>query len=258
MARIMHLTTPHMRGKDVTALQKALNNNKVWKQDFLTGAGVDGDFGKYTAQAVYRAKYWMGYGNCNQSAGEPIMEYLLGKKKPTSAMRIRRKVRLRRKAATPLRVKALAKMKTHLGEKENPPGSNICPITRKWKLIGAWCCMGVSEAYVQAGSKSFSRTAWKYTSCGVIAGAAEAGRDGLSVTKLPKPGDLVLMKWPGLTNYRFDHIEMVEVARPLKTIGCNTSPDSGGSQANGGMCCRKDREDERKSGIIKMYIHVSK
>jgi hypothetical protein len=172
-------------------------------------------------------------------------------------MRLRRAARLKKKAETPLRLKALAQAKKHLGEKESPAGSNICPVTRWWGLIGAWCCMGVSKCYIDAGSKSFSKKGWKYTSCGVIAAAAELGRDGLSVTRDPKPGDLVLMKWPGLTSYRFDHIEMVETARPLRTIGFNTGPDNG-SQSNGGMCTRKNREDERKSGIIRMYLHVSK
>jgi hypothetical protein len=172
-------------------------------------------------------------------------------------MRLRRAARLKKKAETPLRRKALSFAKKHLGEKEHPAGSNVCPITNLWHVIGPWCTMGVCECYVQAGSKSVSRKSYKYTGCSVMYAAAEQGRDGLSVTRDPKPGDLVVMKWPGLTSYRFDHIEMVEQARPLKTIGFNTSPDSGGSQANGGMCCRKDREDERKSGIIRGYIHIS-
>jgi hypothetical protein len=245
-----------MTGEDVKTLQRALNKNPHWDADFLQGSAVDGEFGLYTAQAVYRAKYWLGYRTPDKSGGELLVRRLTMQVDITPEMKQRRADRLAKKAAEPLRLKALAKMKGHLGEKEHPAGSNICVVTKKWHIYGPWCCMGVSEAYIEAGSKSFRRST-KYTSCGVIAAAAEQGRDGLSVTKDPKPGDLVLMKWPGLSSYRFDHIEMVEQALPLKTIGCNTSPDAGGSQANGGMCCRKDREDERKAGIIRMYIHVS-
>jgi len=255
MPRTLHYTTPPMHGDDVKALQRALANGHYG--DFLADlTGIDGEFGLYTSQAVYRAKFWLGYAKPDKAAGEALVRYLKQQTALTPAMKTRREARLKAKAATPIRLKALANLKKHLGEKENPPGSNICPITKRWGVIGAWCCMGASEGYVEAGSRSFRRSD-KYTSCGVIAAAAEMGRDGLSVTKNPQPGDLVLMKWPGLTNYRFDHIETVEQALPLHTIGCNTSPDSGGSQANGGMCCRKDREDERKSGIIRMYIHVS-
>lgn len=254
--RTLRQTTPHMHGEDVKLLQRALNNGKFG--DFLKGAGIDGDYGLYTAQAVHRAKYWLGYKTPNKTAGEPLVEYLLGKKKLPAAMRIRRKLRLKKKAQTPLRLKALAQLKKHIGEKENPPHSNICPITKWWGIYGAWCAMGVSKAYIDAGSKSFSKRGWKYTGCSIMWAAAEQGRDGLSVTKDPKPGDLVLMKWPGVSSYRADHVGMVEQARPLKTIECNTSPDKNGSQANGGMCCRKDREGERKAGIIRAYIHVSK
>ena len=255
MARTLHYTTPPMHGEDVKALQRALSNGHYG--DFLAdAAGIDGEFGLYTSQAVYRAKFWLGYAKPDKAAGEALVRYLKQTTALTPDMKKRREARLRLKAETPIRLKALAKMKTHIGEKENPPFSNVCPITKRWGVIGPWCCMGVSEAYVEAGSKSFRRSD-KYTSCGVIAAAAEQGRDGLSVTKNPQPGDLVLMKWPGLTNYRFDHIEMVEQARPLKTIGANTSPDSSGSQSNGGGCYRKDREGERQAGIIRMYLHVS-
>ena len=256
MTRTLHYTTPPMHGEDVKTLQRALDKNAHWKADFLTGAGIDGEYGLYTSQAVYRAKYWLGYAKPDKVSGTMLVDYLTKRRELTPDMKTRRAARIKAKAETPIRLKALANLKKHLGEKENPPGSNICPITKKWHIYGAWCCMGASEGYVEAGSKSFRRSD-KYTSCGIIAAAAEMGRDGLSVTRDPKPGDLVLMKWPGLSGYRFDHIETVVRALPLRTIGCNTSPDSGGSQANGGMCCYKDREDERRSGIIRMYIHVS-
>lgn len=258
MARTLHLTTPPMHGEDVKKLQRALDKNKTWKTDFLQKAGIDGEYGLYTAQAVHRAKYWLGFKRPDKAAGPMLLGYLKGTTPLSPEMKKRRATRLKKKAATPLRVKALAQLKKHIGEKESPPGSNICPITKWWGIYGAWCAMGVSKAYIDAGSKSFGKSGSRYTGCSVMWAAAEMGRDGLSITKDPKPGDLVLMKWPGLSGYRADHVGMVEQARPLKTIECNTSPDSGGSQANGGMCCRKNREDERKAGIIKCYIHVSK
>lgn len=252
--RTLHETTPPMFGPDVRRLQEALDKNPHFG-DLLRGSAVDGEFGTYTGQAVYRAKYWLGYAKPNKYAGIGLVRFLEGKKPLNDAMKERRNRRLKKRAQRPLRLKALDRMESFIGMKENPAGSNVCAISKWYGLIGPWCCMGVSKAYDDKGSNAFVRGS-RFASCSVIAYNAKLGNHGLSVTKDPKPGDLVLMRWPG-SKYDYDHIEMVTDAYPLKTIGCNTSPDKGGSQANGGMCCRKDREDERKAGIIKLYIHVS-
>jgi len=252
--RIFALSTPPMHGEDVKKMQRALRDCRYG--DFMRGAAIDGVYGVYTAQAVYRAKYWLGYAKPNQAAGLGLYRYLTGEVSLTTDMRERRKRRLDRLAARPLRLKALDKMRTYIGITESPPGSNRCAITAWWGWVAAWCAMTVSRAYVEAGSKAFARgTRW--ASVSYIVDNAALGNYGLSLTKDPKPGDLTIFRFPGATT-RFSHVGMVESLNPLKTIEANTSPDKLGSQDNGGMCCRKDREDERRAGMVKCYVHVSR
>ncbi len=166
-------------------------------------------------------------------------------------MRKRRKARLALKAERPIRLKALEKMKGFVGIHGLPN-----EITRWYGWSASWCAMAVSKAYCDAGSAAFKRGS-RFASCGVMADNARLGNYGLSLTKNPQPGDLVFFNWPG-TAYLQDHVEMVVTSLPLTTIGGNTSPDAAGSQSNGGVCCKKDRESERRAGLVRSYLHVSK
>jgi len=252
--RTLFHTTPHMHGQDVRVLQRALKSSRYG--DFLRGATVDGDFGVYTAQAVYRAKFWLGYKQPNKRSRGTLVEYLTGKRQLSAAMHDRRERRRAAYLARPVRVKALEKMASFLGEKEHPAGSNRCPASQWFGWPGAWCAMQVSRAYALVGSKAFARGS-RFSSVSAIYNAAHAGQYGLSLTKKPQPGDLALLRFPGATT-AFSHVGMVVMPQPLTTIEGNTSPEKSGSQDNGGMCCRKDREDERRAGQVKAYVHVSR
>jgi len=252
--RTLFQATPHMHGEDVRSLQRALRNSLYG--DFMRGSEVDGDFGVYTAQAVYRGKYWLGYLNPNQRAGSLLVEYLTGKRQITTEMYDRRERRKALRLERSLRVKALALMSGFIGETEHPAGSNRCPASAWWGWPGPWCAMEVSRAYALAGSKAFARGS-RFASVSAIYNAAHAGQYGLSLTKAPQPGDLVLFRFPGATT-PFSHVGMVVMPLPLATIEGNTASDKAGSQDNGGTCFRKDREDERRAGMVKAYVHVSK
>lgn len=252
--RALFLTTPHMHGEDVRRLQRALNESRYG--DFLRGTGVDGDFGVYTAQAVYRAKYWLGYAKPSKRAGRTLCEYLEGNRQLTTKMHDRRERRKTRRVTRPVRLWALAKMAEFIGETEHPPGSNRCPASQWWGWPGPWCAMEVSRAYALVGSKAFARGS-RFASVSALYQAAHAGQYGLSLTRAPQPGDLALFRFAGATT-AFSHVGMVVMPKPLATIEGNTSPDNGGSQDNGGMCCRKDREDERRAGMVRAYVHVSR
>ena len=52
----MHLASPLMTGADVKKLQKLLNEDGYGK-----GLDADGEYGPMTAQAVYRAQFWLGF-----------------------------------------------------------------------------------------------------------------------------------------------------------------------------------------------------
>jgi hypothetical protein len=237
-----------MHGEDVRELQQALNRNHYG--DFLAGE-VDGVFGLYTAQAVHRAKYWLGYAEPNQTAGELLLKYLHRSIELSDAMLARRKARLAAKAAEPLRLKALARMRDFVGIHGLPN-----EITRWWGWPAPWCAMTVSRAYVEAGSDAFRRGV-RWANVGQIVSNARLGHYGLSMTRNPQPGDLVVFNWPNTGSYT-DHVEMVVSTSPLWTIGGNTSAEPGGSQYNGGQCCKKNRESERVAGYVRAYIHVSR
>lgn len=64
-----------MRGRDVAELQRLLKLH------------ADGIYGHATAQAVYRAKFRLGYAKPDGIAGDVLHAYLTGKRKPTAAMK---------------------------------------------------------------------------------------------------------------------------------------------------------------------------
>jgi len=247
--RTLILTSPPMQGEDVKRMQRALRDCRYG--DFMRGGAIDGVYGLYTAQAVYRAKYWLGYAKPNRAAGEGLYRYLTGAAPLTLEMRARRKKRLAALAARPLRVKALEHMRTYVGIHGLPNA-----ITNWWGWSAPWCAMTVSKAYVEAGSRAFARgTRW--ANVGGIVANAQLGYYGLSLTRDPKPGDLVIFNWPNTGSYT-DHVEMVVSTSPLWTIGGNTSAEAGGSQYNGGQCCKKNRESERLAGLVRCYVHCSR
>jgi hypothetical protein len=246
--RILRLTSPPMHGDDVLVLQRALNRNHFG--DFLPGTVTD-IYDLHAAQAVYRAKYWLGYLHPNREAGQQLVDYLHRTTPLTSYMLQRRKARLAAQAEAPLRLKALEKMKTYVGIHGLPNA-----ITNWWGWAAPWCAMTVSRAYAEAGSTAFRR-GLRWACVGDIDANARLGNWGLSLTREPKPGDLVIFDWPG-TGSPHDHVGMVVSTSPLITIEGNTSSEAGGSQYNGGQCCRKDREAERRAGLVRCYVHVSK
>ena len=136
--------------------------------------------------------------------------------------------------------KILSIARKELGITESPAGSNQTKYGKWYGLDGQpWCMMFVMWVLHQAGVKIPYKTA----SCSDFLRWYQANRPAC-VVKVPWPGDIVL--------YTFGHTGFVETAGPgtITAIEGNTSPDSSGSQANGGMVCRK----VRKQSLVKAYI----
>ena len=192
MKRMLSLTTPHMTGDDVVYAQNLLK-----RAGYYT-AGSGGEFGPLTAQASYRAKYWLGYAKPEQTFGTSLEKHLLGLTQPSPAAQKRIARRKKLAQAVPLREQALAQMQRFIGVVEEPPGSNHVPEINGWwgRGDGPWCARTVSKAYILAGSKVFTRGD-RYQYVPTLVGDARAGRNGLSVTLDPKPGDLVCYDWDG-------------------------------------------------------------
>lgn len=259
MARVLALTSPHMKGGDVTTLQKALKKN-VFDKDYMPKAAVDGDFGELTAQGCYRAQYWLGYAKPSQQAGTPLVAFLSGKQTLPAANKDRRKARIAKAAAElPLREKAFREALTHVGVKESPAGSNMNPFGKWYGMNGVpWCAEFVSYCYAAAGSKNVAkRQRWAY--CPYMVNAARSGSNGMSVTREPKRGDIVLFDWAddGVADHVGLFDEWVAQGRTFKTVEGNTSPQNA---SNGGAVVHYGTAgfSPRSVGSVILFAHLAK
>ena len=259
MARTLALVSPHLKGPDVLALQKSLKNNRFAKSYY--DGDLDSEYGPLTAQAVYRAEYWVGVAKPDQKTSGNLKEYLDGDKPLTMLMRRRRAKRIARlEKSTPLRVKLFKQALTQVGTKESPAGSNMQKYGAWYGWNGvAWCAIFQSwAAFFGGGSVNVKRgQRWAY--CPYVYHDALAGANGLSITKTPKRGDWVLFDWDknGVANHIEAFDEWVVEGSTFKTIGGNTSPtnaSNGGAVVHygvGGMPVRNMSD-------VQAFVHLSK
>lgn len=246
--RTLHLTSPYMHGNDVQTLQVELIKDGYLKDK------PDAVFGPLTAQGVYRAKYWLGYAQANldQSAGDLLMSFLTGKKQQTSEMKARAAARKKQVLEVPLREKAYRWLAGHIGDKEHPPNSNRVSWASEWYgLIGPWCAMAVTRAYVEAGSKAFVR-GQRYAYVPYIVNDAHAGRNNLALTKTPQQGDLVCFDWN--SDRVADHIGLFNrwtdgAKTQFESVEGNTAP---ANDSNGGQVMLRNRA----RNLVQAFVHV--
>jgi peptidoglycan hydrolase-like protein with peptidoglycan-binding domain len=233
-----------MRGGDVKAAQ-----SKLIRGQFLRVGGVDGVYGPESARAASQAHWELGFpGKLSQADtyGDTLDRVLVGwlatgELPPAYAKR--RKARL---SSETVGKKALEWLRGHVGDTEQPPGSNRVAWASVWYgIIGPWCAMGATRARVEAGSKVFVRGSY-YAYVPYIVADATYSRRGLRKTFTPVSGDLVCFDWDG--GGVFDHVETVDTppksvkgGEPFTTVGCNTSFGDSGSQSNGGACAERSR-----------------
>ncbi len=254
------LTSPHTKGADVERIQAVLKKNWTNK-DYLQGK-VDGDFGEQSARGCIRAKFWLGYPTAKQQpfAGDQLLLLLAAESNLPFAYKQRRKARLKAAQQKPLRLKALERAGKDLGMKEQPAGSNRCPISERWGLIGPWCAEAISIWYLDAGSKAFRlHVDWAFVPA--LLSAASLGQDGLSliIPSLAQPGDIVTFDWDddGVADHTGLLRSTVAKAGKFETIEGNTSLTS---NSNGGEVMHRDRylSDVAKHNGVLGIIHVAK
>lgn len=258
--RTLQATSPIMRGQDVKRAQQRLDKN-VFKQDYLQGSRIDGEFGPATGRACIRAKYWLGYAKKDQIAtyGPSLDNFLTGKTKLPEKQKKARQARIKAAKNKPLREKAFERALKDEGMKESPANSNLCPISKRWGVRGPWCAMAVSTWYIDAGSKAFVlRRDWAYVPY-MLSSAIQGGR-GLSIVTLGnvKRGDIVTFDWQ--QNNEPDHVGLFDrwvTQDRFKTIEGNTGPTD---FSNGGAVMRAERSvgQVAKSGGRLGFIHVGK
>jgi len=136
------------------------------------------------------------------------------------------------------RQQALKKAITQLGVKESPRNSNHT-MYGQWYGVDyqPWCAMFATWCFLQGGPHSTFVRGSRYSYVPYIVLDAWAGRYGLSVTRLPIPGDLVCYDFNG---GEYDHVGIFEAgdSRSWAAIEGNTGFYS---NSNGGEVMRRQR-----------------
>jgi hypothetical protein len=266
--RSLVLSTPCMKGADVLALQEAVKGGlKHYKVDWLP-LETDGEFGPQTVHAAAFYGWILGMPEASRRKlrkkgilAEPIQEILRNPEKRGDDYREQadsRKDKLKemRKAHKRGPQAAVAYAKSMIGVTEDPGVENVGDdVTRKGKKGGVtfweaawglgacyWCLCFASYCARDIGGAQISGNCCH---AGEIERMARARTNGWVAVPASeaKPGDIALYNFEGSSEP--DHGEMV--VGPLKEgkfndVGGNTSPDSGGSQNNGGGVYAKLRD----------------
>ena len=188
-----------MHGNDVEDMQRWLTR-KAYLHD-----KIDGQYGPKTAQAAYRAKYWLGYRKPDHAAGPLLLAYLRGKK-PPAAMRIRAAARRRKDVKKHIKATTkgvfshaeliIKQALTQLGQTEHPPNSNRSKFSVWYGIIGAWCAMFVTWVFVTLGySKRTFQRARHYAYVPYIVADAIRGVNGLMLASQPEDAILACYDW---------------------------------------------------------------
>jgi hypothetical protein len=242
------LTSPHMKGDGVMAFQRVMH-----KRGFYNGS-IDGDCGVLTAQGFYRSKFWLGYPKPDHAGGDTLYAYLTGKKGTSRPMKALARVRrLRQSRVKNTRQKAHAFLAARIGDKESPAGSNRISWASTWYgVIGPWCAMAVTRAYVEAGSKCFKRAA-RYAYVPFVVQDGRRGQNHLTITKHPILGDLPCYDWDndGIA----DHIGIFErwVKPGVEFIAVEGNTGVG-NDSNGGEVMRRNRSVRD----VQVFVHVGR
>ena len=189
--KTLKLTSPLMSGLDVEKLQKLLRDKGMYK------GNIDGAYGPVTAQAVYRAKHYLGYAKPDKVAGDLLVSYLSGKRKVTAAMAKRAKARAaaaKKRVTKNERIVQIAL--SQLGQTENPPNSNKSKFSTWYGLIGPWCAMFVTWVFCHNDikSKAFVR-GQRYAYCPFMVSAARAGQNFFTLAVGPANAKIAMFDW---------------------------------------------------------------
>lgn len=249
MSTTFILTSPNMTGAGY--LQRSLAGGNHFRKNFRPGE-IDGEYGPYTAAAVKRAKYWMGFpeNQCTNVAGHTFVELLTGRRKlpPTYVARKNWRAKQAPKQQS-IKQAALKEALSHDGYVETGNNNNAFG---KWYGMNyaPWCAMFVTYCYIVAGSKSFKRgERWAYVP--YVVTEAQQKDFGLSITPDPEPGDLVCFDWDGGVA---DHIGMFikwtdRANGEFLAIEGNTAPTN---NSNGGQVMRRTRRRSQVEAFVRV------
>jgi len=152
-----------------------------------------------------------------------------------------------------VRQRALERAIAEIGNKENPPESNLTKYGDWYGENGVpWCAIFATWAYENASRDlgrgdhpsfaSLSATGgtadrWDYVP--YIVSDARNGRYGLSVTNSPLPGDMVCFDWN--RNGEYDHVGLFEAWKTGSDFTSVEGNTSTSDNSNGGQVMRRTR-----------------
>jgi hypothetical protein len=248
VSRTIKLASPLMSGKDVEALQRAVNVR--FKHHHIAKAiKVDGEYGPATRRAVRQVAYLLGLdvGLFDQHGATPrIVRKIKAPKKRNPRDRRRARARepwVKRFRAAVAEAHRGPRMAIQYGRRfvglvEHPAGSNHGKYIDDWEkacgFSGApWCGM-FANAMLRAGG--FPNQPW-LAYCPTIEARAKGGIDGWTwhPPGQGKVGDLVLYGTP------IAHHTGIYLGKGV-TLEGNTSFDDAGDQANGGAVAIRHRD----------------
>ena len=252
-SRPLTLTTPYTTGPDVRALQRAVNKRR--RARHLPTIAADGEWGPVTDDAVRETAWVLGIAK-DRITGPiaPDVQLLIRRPELRNATQLARaEKRLKKLVHSPDAVVKAALM--HVGETENPAGSNRGPgvISRCQKaMLGFdgffWCGAFVGYFLERTGGVPINRKRIVYTPS--IVADAKAKVNGFSGWLPPaaaRRGDLALFDWNSHDDVTANHVELVVRNLGdgrLECVGGNTS--KGGQDNNGGGIYRQ----LRSTGLI--------
>jgi hypothetical protein len=247
------LTTPHIRGyrvRDAQYLLAGHNSFAPYVHSIRTYKGaIDGEYGPESALASKMAKYWLGYpeAEVDRRFGQGIYNYLRtdsGHKRLPSDFLKRREDRITLAAQSP-KLKAVKFALAEVGNRESPYGSN-CQKYGQWYEFNCvpWCAIFATYCFYHTG-----KTNWHYSYVPSIVDDARAGRNGMTLTRSPEPGDLVAYTFRGIPNAHVAFFLSWINSYNFYDVGGNTGPIN---MSNGGEVLQQ----ERNVGQVTHFIRI--
>lgn len=235
---LLHLTSPHMTGPDVLAVQRQLTN-----LGYSPGE-LDADYGPTVVAAVQRF----------QSASKLTPDGIVGDE-TWGALMATSPAATQPMQLSAVGTQALVESIKHLGLTESPPGSNRTMFGEWYGVDGvAWCNIFVSYCF-SVGAK--------YTICDGFKGAGvKVGKGcayvptteawlratGLWVGRTePLPGDIAIYNWDGKGIP--EHIGIVEASLGNGQFTAIEGNTSVGNDSNGGAVMRRTRKIVQVDGF---------
>lgn len=131
----------------------------------------------------------------------------------------------------------LAELRSHKGETEMPPNSNINPFSLSLgRPAEPWCADFIVAGARKVGLQLPSESAYTPT-------MADAFRRAGRFVHDPQPGDIGFVDFPGDNTHGIQHVWVVQKSQNgnLLTVEGNTSSGDSGSQDNGGTVAERIR-----------------